>query len=113
MADTGVVDVLSVTAAEIRVFDGITEGTIVMHVNRHEVEQRDPVTGTVTWRPVITVCSSLAQLEVVAVVDGEHVHDLRRGIVDEQTYEPNQIVRVARPAPVTPCSCLTVKQRSD
>lgn len=98
-------EVLSVTAAEVQPFDGITEGTVVMDVRYHEVEQRDPVTGAVTRRPLVTVFSCLAQLEVVAVVDGQHVHDLRRGTVDEQTYEPGQIVRVARPAIIAKCPC--------
>lgn len=97
--------VLSVPADQVQLFDGITEGTIVMRVNRHEAEQRDPVTCTVTRRPVITVASSLAQHEVAMEVDGQHVHELSRGIVDEQTFDPDQLVRVARPAIMARCSC--------
>lgn len=96
--------VVSLPASEIRPFDGITEGSVVTNVLLHEVEQRDPVTGFVTRRPVVTVSSVVARFDAEEF-EGGHLHRLSNQPADEQTFDLDQPVRVARPAPVAPCSC--------
>lgn len=97
-------EILNVTANEIQPFDGLTEGSVVRHVTRHEAEQRDPVTGVVTRRPVVTVVLGLAQIEREDY-DGGHLHRLSSELVDERTFDPGDTVRLVRPAPLAPCSC--------
>lgn len=96
-------EILTVLASEIQPFDGITEGTVVKHVHRPEVEERDPFTGIVARRPAITVVSGSARL-VGEDYDGAHLHRLSSEDVDERTFDPAEMVRVARPAPIAPCA---------
>lgn len=96
-------EILSVPASEIQPFDGITEGTAVAHVHHHEAEQRDPLTGVVTRRRLVTVVSCGARL-VGEDYDGHHVHRLLSEGVDESIFDPDEMVRVARPAPIASCA---------
>ena len=96
--------ILNLTAGEIRPYDGITEGSYVSRVVLHEVERRDRLTGAVSRVPVVTVTSNVARLDF-DLFEGRHIHRPSSQPTDERTFALDAVVRVARPAPMAPCSC--------
>lgn len=105
MTVTDAVRVMEVPAAEVQPFDGLHEGTYVTRVTFHDVEQRDPFTGTVTTRPAVTITSCAARTVVAFEHEGRHVHELSHEFADEKTYERDAIFRISRPAVIAPCPC--------
>lgn len=104
MSDAKTPSVAVMAASELRPFDGITEGSVVIEVCHHEVERYDPATGSVTRHPMVTATLVRAQLEGEDV-DGFHLHTISHEPAGERTFDPDETLRVARPGPVAPCSC--------
>lgn len=100
-------ELLTLLAKEVRLYDCVREGTIVVGAHFYQAEEWNSLTGDVAKVPMVELQYARARIVPVPIgLASTHLHSYDYDVaLGGEEFAATDEVRVIRPAPVEPCEC--------